>query len=51
MKQSFLPICIVLLSLMVMATANAEDAGSMPASVSSYKILEPISHGDLTIFL
>src|SRR5579864_387718 len=48
MKQSFLPICVVLLSLMVLA--NAGDTGGTPTSVSNYKVLEPISHGDLTIF-
>ena len=50
MKQSFLPICVVLLSLMVLAAANTGDTGSAPASVSNYKVLVPISHGDLTIF-
>lgn len=50
MKQSFLPICVVLLSLMVLATANSGDTSGTPASVSNYKVLAPISHGDLTIF-
>jgi hypothetical protein len=50
MKQSFLPICVVLLSLMVLASANAGDTGGRPASVSNYRVLAPIGHGDLTIF-
>jgi len=49
MKQSFLPIVAVLLCGAVLITsANAGDTGSLPAS--DYKILAPISHGDLTIF-
>jgi hypothetical protein len=33
-----------------MASASAGDSGSLPASAGDYKILAPISHGDLTIF-
>ena len=50
MKQSFLPILAVLLCGFVVAAANAGDSGSLPATVSDYKILDPITHGDLTIF-
>jgi hypothetical protein len=51
MKQSFLPIVAVLLcGAVLMASANAGDPGSLPSSASDYKILAPISHGDLTIF-
>lgn len=50
MKQSFLPILAVLLCGFVVAAANAGDSGSLPATVSDYKILAPITHGDLTIF-
>ncbi len=51
MKQSFLPILTVLLcGLGVVAAANAGDSGSSPTVTSDYKILAPITHGDLTIF-
>jgi hypothetical protein len=51
MKQSFLPIFTVLLfGIALMAAANAGDSGSSPAGANDYKILAPISHGDLTIF-
>jgi len=50
MKQSFLPILAVLLCGFVVAAANAGDSGNLPATVSDYKILDPITHGDLTIF-
>jgi len=51
MKQSFLPILTVLFcGLAVVAAANAGDAGSLPATASDYKILAPITHGDLTVF-
>ena len=33
-----------------MAAANAGDSGSLPVSAGDYKILAPITHGDLTIF-
>jgi ARG and Rhodanese-Phosphatase-superfamily-associated Protein domain len=51
MKQSFLAILTVLLcGLALMATGNAGDSGGFPAGANDYKILEPITHGDLTIF-
>src|SRR6476661_6396275 len=50
MKQSFLPILAVLLCGFIVAAANAGDSGNLPATVNDYKILEPITHGDLTIF-
>src|SRR6478736_8536013 len=51
MKQSFLAIFAVLaFGLILMASARGGDQGSLPASASDYKILAPISHGDLTIF-
>ncbi|MGZ4896585.1 MAG: ARPP-1 family domain-containing protein [Candidatus Angelobacter sp.] len=51
MKQSFLSILTVLLcGFAVVAAANAGDSGSLPATASDYKILAPITHGDLTIF-
>src|SRR6476646_6577951 len=50
MKQSFLPILAVLLCGYVLAAANAGDSGNLPATVSDYKILDPITHGYLTIF-
>jgi hypothetical protein len=51
MKQSFLAILAVLLGgLILIASANAGDSGSLPATLNDYKILAPISHGDLTIF-
>src|ERR1700760_751857 len=52
MKQSFLPILAVLFcGTILFVSANAGDSGSsLPASANDYKILTPISHGDLTIF-
>lgn len=51
MKRSFLPLLTVLLSgLIAISAANAGDAGSLPATSNDYKILAPITHGDLTIF-
>ncbi len=51
MKRSFLPILVVLLSgFIAISAANAGDAGSLPATSNDYKILAPITHGDLTIF-
>jgi hypothetical protein len=51
MKQSFLAILTVLLcGLVLMAAVNAGDSGGFPAGANDYKILAPISHGDLTIF-
>src|SRR5258708_1298529 len=51
MKSSFVAILVtVLCGLSLMALANAGDSGSLPAAVNDYKILAPITHGDLTIF-
>lgn len=51
MKRSFVPILVVLLSgFIAISAANAGDAGSLPATSNDYKILAPITHGDLTIF-
>lgn len=51
MKLSFLAILVTLTSgLALMSLANAGDSGGTPATVNDYKILAPISHGDLTIF-
>ena len=51
MKLSFLAILATLFSgLAVMAMVSPGDSGGAPSAVSDYKVLEPISHGDLTIF-
>ena len=50
MKQAFLPIAAVLLCAVLMASASVGDSGGSPAFPNDYKILAPISHGDLTIF-
>ena len=51
MKQSILAILTVFLfGLALMAAANAGDSGGFPVGPNDYKILEPITHGDLTIF-
>jgi hypothetical protein len=51
MKRSFLPVLAVLLcGFTVMSVANAGDSGNLPATANDYKILAPITHGDLTIF-
>ncbi|MGC2694520.1 MAG: DUF6569 family protein [Candidatus Angelobacter sp.] len=51
MKQSFLAILVILLGGSIfLSTANAGDTGSLPSAVNDYKILTPITHGDLTIF-
>ncbi|HZE79800.1 MAG TPA: DUF6569 family protein [Candidatus Polarisedimenticolia bacterium] len=51
MKRSFLPILAVLLcGFAIISAANAGDTGSLPATANDYKILAPITHGDLTIF-
>ena len=51
MKQSFLAICAVLLSgLVLMAVAAPGDTAGLPASINDYKVLAPITHGNLTIF-
>jgi hypothetical protein len=51
MKRSFLPILAVLLcGFAIISAANPGDTGSLPATANDYKILPPITHGDLTIF-
>jgi ARG/rhodanese/phosphatase superfamily protein len=51
MKRSFLPMLAVLFTgFAVISAAFAGDAGSLPATSNDYKILAPITHGDLTIF-
>src|SRR3954468_12641773 len=51
MKHSFLPMLAVLFTgFLAVSMANAGDAGSPPATSNDYKILAPITHGDLTIF-
>jgi hypothetical protein len=51
MKHSFLLILAVLFTgFAVISAAFAGDAGSVPATSNDYKILAPITHGDLTIF-
>jgi len=51
MKRSFLPILAVLLcGFAIISAANAGDTGSLPATANDYKILTPITHGDLTVF-
>lgn len=51
MKLSLLAILVTLTcGLALMAPANAGDSGGLPATVNDYKILAPITHGDLTIF-
>jgi|SRR5579859_84062 len=50
MKQSILAILMVLVcGLIVMAAGNA-GGQSLSATANDYKILAPITHGDLTIF-
>src|SRR4030081_3994381 len=51
MKHSFLPMLALLLcGLAAMSAANAGDSASLPATANDYKILTPITHGDLTVF-
>src|ERR1051326_1091791 len=51
MKLSFLAILALLLSgVALMAIVSPGDTGGTPAVVGDYKTLEPIAHGDLTIF-
>ncbi|HEU4413984.1 MAG TPA: DUF6569 family protein [Candidatus Angelobacter sp.] len=50
MKQSFAAILVILLGGSLVLPARAGDSGSQPSAVSDYKILAPITHGDLTIF-
>ena len=51
MKHSFLLMLAVLFTgFAVISAAFAGDAGSSPATSNDYKILAPITHGDLTIF-
>jgi hypothetical protein len=51
MKRSFLPILTVLLcGVLIVSAANAGDSGNLPVAADDYKILAPITQGDLTIF-
>ncbi len=51
MKHSFVPMLAVLFTgFIVISAAFAGDSGSLPATTYDYKILAPITHGDLTIF-
>src|ERR1700731_3237282 len=51
MKHSFLPMLALLLcGFAVMSAANAGDSASLPATANDYKILTPITQGDLTVF-
>lgn len=50
MKLSFLAILVILTCGLALMAAKAGDTGSTPATVNDYKILAPITHGDLTIF-
>src|SRR5436305_2763242 len=51
MKHSFLPMLAVLITgFTVISAAFAGDAGNLPVTSNDYKILAPITHGDLTIF-
>ena len=51
MKQAFLPIVAAFLcAAILMASASVGDSGGSPAFPNDYKILAPISHGNLTIF-
>ena len=51
MKRSYLPMLAVLFTgFAVISAAFAGDAGSLPATSNDYRILAPITHGDLTIF-
>jgi hypothetical protein len=51
MKHSFLPMLAVLFTgFTIISAAFAGDFGSLPATTNDYKILAPITHGDLTIF-
>jgi hypothetical protein len=50
MKLSLLAVLATLLSGVVLAAKASPGDSGAPAVVGDYKILEPISHGDLTIF-
>ena len=51
MMRSFLSILAVLcIGIAAVSAANAGDSGNLPATVDDYKLLAPITHGDLTIF-
>jgi len=43
-------LAVLLCGFAVMSAANAGDSGSLPATANDYKILAPITHGDLTVF-
>jgi len=51
MKLSLLAVLVTFLSgLALIGIAQAGDSPSMPGITGDYKVLEPISHGDLMIF-
>lgn len=50
MKLSFLAVLLTLLSGMAVMAIGKGESGGAPAVTNDYKILAPISHGDLTIF-
>jgi hypothetical protein len=50
MKVSFVAVLLILLSGLALMGGTKGDPGSTPGIASDYKVLEPISHGDLTIF-
>ncbi|HZD95204.1 MAG TPA: DUF6569 family protein, partial [Candidatus Sulfotelmatobacter sp.] len=51
MKPSFLIVLLTLLSgIALMGVAKPGDSGGLPTPMADYKVLAPISHGDLTIF-
>jgi hypothetical protein len=51
MKLAILAVMVTLLcGLTLVARSKAGESRSLPAAVNDYKILTPISHGDLTIF-
>jgi len=50
MKLFFLAILVLTCGLAAMVPAKAGDTGGTPPTVNDYKILAPITHGDLTIF-
>jgi len=43
-------LAVLFTGFIVISAAFAGDSGSLPATTNDYKILAPITHGDLTIF-
>jgi hypothetical protein len=43
-------LAVLITGFTVISAAFAGDSGSLPATTNDYKILAPITHGDLTIF-